>query len=246
MVEKNNSGPGPGKAPYIIIIALAVVMALGWVAFRNKGGGPKKPPMQILKQVADFTLRSADGPVSLKGLQGKAVVVFFGYTTCPEVCPRGLSTMARAFEGLKGNELDRTRGILITVDPETDTVERLKEYTSNFHQNIIGVTGTPEELKEVASDFGVMSMRAGEGGGKGEGPAIIKDKAEDKARHDMTADAKEKAPASAPDNIVVNKTKDAFIHASSFFLIGPGGGLRGVLSGTGTPDALREGIRGVL
>lgn len=257
MAENNGQkpGPGPGKAPdidktpYIIVAALLVVVALGWVASRNSGDAPTgKRHMPILKEVKDFTLRSAEGPVSLKGMQGKAVVVFFGYTSCPEICPRGLATMARAFEGLKDDELDRTRGLLISIDPETDTVERLKEFTANFHTNIIGLTGTPEELQEIASDFGVMFMQAEERGGKGEPPAKAKamagmepDNVKDKARHDMAGDAKPDATNDATD-----KATDAFIHASSFFLIGPGGGLRGVLSGTGTPESLREGIRGVL
>ena len=240
MAENNGQkpGPGPGKAPdidktpYIIVAVLLVVVALGWVASRNSGDAPTgKRHMPILKEVKDFTLRSAEGPVSLKGMQGKAVVVFFGYTSGPEVGPRGLATMARAFEGLKDNELDRTRGLLISIDPEIDTVERLKEFTANFHTNIIGLTGTPEELQEIASDFGVMFMQAEERGGKGEGPAT--EAMEDHAGHDMAKDTKAVAP-------------DDFIHSSSFFLIGPGGGIRGVLAGTGTPDALREGIRGVL
>ena len=103
----------------------------------------------------DFTLRSADGPLSLKDLRGKVVILFFGYTSCADVCPISLATIANAFSKLTHVELKRIRSLFISLDPERDTPERLRKFTGYFHPNIIGVTGIPEVVADVAQKYGV-------------------------------------------------------------------------------------------
>ena len=103
----------------------------------------------------DFTLRSAEGPLSLKDLRGKVVILFFGYTSCADVCPISLATIAYTFSKLTHVELKRIRSLFISLDPERDTPARLKKFTGYFHPNIIGVTGTMEELVRVANIYGV-------------------------------------------------------------------------------------------
>ena len=105
--------------------------------------------------VESFTLDSPEGALSLKDLRGNVVLIFFGFTSCPDVCPISLVTISHAFSYLTDDELKRSRTLFISLDPERDTMERLKKYTGYFHPNIIGVTGTMEELVRVADIYGV-------------------------------------------------------------------------------------------
>lgn len=106
-------------------------------------------------QGGDFTLNSADGPLSLSQLRGKVVLLFFGYTSCPDICPLSLSTLDRVFSKMTAEELKRVQALFISLDPERDTLERLKKYTGYFHANIIGVTEKPEVLAKVVEQYGV-------------------------------------------------------------------------------------------
>jgi protein SCO1 len=102
----------------------------------------------------DFTLQGPDGPVSLKDFRGKVVLLYFGYTFCPDVCPTSLSLMARALSALTPAEQERVQGIFVSVDPERDTLKILKEYAPFFHPRIVGITGTPEQVASVARLYG--------------------------------------------------------------------------------------------
>jgi len=106
-------------------------------------------------QEEGFTLNSPQGVLSLKGLRGNVVLLFFGFTSCADVCPVSLATISHAFSYLTDEELKRSRSLFISLDPERDTVERLKKYTGYFHPNIIGVTGTIKELSMVTDIYGV-------------------------------------------------------------------------------------------
>jgi len=107
----------------------------------------------------DFTLKSADGPLSLSDLRGKVVLMFFGYTSCADVCPLSLAKMHAGFSKLDATALERVRGLFITLDPVRDTTEILKKYTGYFHPNIIGLTESEETIAEVASQYGVSYQR---------------------------------------------------------------------------------------
>ena len=103
----------------------------------------------------DFQLPDAHGKLrSLKDFQGKAVVVFFGFTQCPDVCPTTLTELAQA-KKLLGPDGDKVQGIFVTVDPERDTPEVLKAYVANFDPGIVALRGTPEQLAAMAKDFKV-------------------------------------------------------------------------------------------
>lgn len=101
-----------------------------------------------------FTLKSADGPVSLKDFRGKVVLVYFGYTFCPDICPTNLAIIATAFNQLSAAEQAQVRAIFISVDPKRDTPQRLKQYAAYFHPNILGVTGSPDAIARVAKLYG--------------------------------------------------------------------------------------------
>jgi protein SCO1/2 len=104
----------------------------------------------------DFQLPDADGRMrSLKEFQGKAVVVFFGYTQCPDVCPTTMAELAQA-KKLLGPDGERVQGIFITVDPERDTPQVLKAYMTSFDPGFVALRGTPEQTAAVAKDFKVF------------------------------------------------------------------------------------------
>jgi protein SCO1/2 len=89
---------------------------------------------------------------TLKDFAGKAVVVFFGYTQCPDVCPTALQEMVEAKQ-LLGADADKLQGVFITVDPERDTPELLKAYMANFGPDFVALHPTLDQLPKVTKDF---------------------------------------------------------------------------------------------
>ena len=103
----------------------------------------------------DFTLKSAAGPLSLKDLRGSVILIFFGYTACPTVCPISLATIANVYTKMSRAGIQETRALFISLDPERDNLELLERYTKYFHPNIIGLTDEISVLKKVAEKYGV-------------------------------------------------------------------------------------------
>ncbi len=112
----------------------------------------------------DFTLRSEEGPVSLADFRGKVVLVYFGYTWCPDICPLNLGYLRLALDSLTPEEREQVQVIFISVDPERDTPERLREYTAYFAPDFLGLTGTPEQVAQTAALYGAAYRRGEEGG----------------------------------------------------------------------------------
>lgn len=112
------------------------------------------PPVPI----PDFELTdSHDQPFALRNQPADYTLVFFGYTFCPDVCPLTLADIKKALTGLPGSE--RVRVIFISVDPERDTPTALQEYLAHFDPAYIGLTGTPEALKQAMAPFGAYAER---------------------------------------------------------------------------------------
>jgi len=107
-----------------------------------------------------FTLTDSSGKrVTEQSFAGKYMLVFFGYTSCPDICPAGLQLMAGALEKL-GAKAERITPIFISVDPERDTPEKLAAYVKNFDPRLVGLTGTPEEIAAVAKAYKVYYAKA--------------------------------------------------------------------------------------
>lgn len=104
-------------------------------------------------------LQSAAGPLDTKTMRGKVLLLFFGYTHCPDICPTFLGTGAQALNRLSAEERARVRLVLVSVDPERDTPTRLAEYTAFFHPDMIGVTGTPAQIAAVAKLYGAAYVK---------------------------------------------------------------------------------------
>lgn len=103
----------------------------------------------------NFTLTGSKGDVSLSDYQGKLVLIYFGYTFCPDICPATLANVGQALREL-GSQADDIQLIMVSLDPARDTPEKLAEYVGHFHPSFIGVTGTEEQLAEVTSLYGIF------------------------------------------------------------------------------------------
>lgn len=123
-------------------------------------------PIQSVMPATDFTLTSADGPVSLSDYRGKVVVLYFGYTFCPDVCPTTLSDVNRALAQL-GDKAEDVQLIMVSVDPARDTPEKLTEYVEFFNPTFVGVTGTDDEVRSVATLYGIWYEAHEEEGASG-------------------------------------------------------------------------------
>ena len=106
-----------------------------------------------------FSLTDHTGrPVTDADFRGKFMLVYFGFTFCPDVCPAGLQLMAAAIDAL-GPKADRITPVFITVDPERDTPAQLANYVPSFHPRLVGLTGTMAEIQAVARAYRVYYQK---------------------------------------------------------------------------------------
>jgi protein SCO1/2 len=96
--------------------------------------------------------------VSDQDFKGEPFIVFFGFTNCPDICPTTLFEMSEVLKRL-GPDADKTAALFISVDPERDTPEKLKDYVSSFHPRIFGLTGTPDEIALVEKEYRVYAKK---------------------------------------------------------------------------------------
>ena len=109
--------------------------------------------LRYYKKGGDFTLTDHNGEKrSLTDYRGKVVLLFFGYTVCPDVCPTTLLEMKGALEKL-GPQADQVQVLFISIDPARDTPELIKNYLSGFDSRIVGLSGTTEQVAQVAKQY---------------------------------------------------------------------------------------------
>ena len=126
--------------------------------------GPKKPTFNSIDitgadYAKGFTLTDHNGQSrSLSDFKGKLVVLFFGYTQCPDVCPTTMTELVEV-KRLLGTEGDKLQAVFVTVDPARDTTELLKAYMTNFDPSFMAFTPTPEQLAVVAKDYKIYFKR---------------------------------------------------------------------------------------
>lgn len=142
---------------YLLLLSIALVAAVMFY-FQQQ---PDAPEQRILggNIGGDFTLMSADGPVSLSDFRGKGVVIYIGYTYCPDVCPMALAVLGQALRNMPEEQSAQIQGIFISVDPERDSLEHLANYSSFFSPQIIGVTGEKSEIDQVVQQYGAFYRR---------------------------------------------------------------------------------------
>jgi protein SCO1/2 len=137
--------------PLLVLVALAAC-------------SPDKPKFNAIDITgADYakglTLTDQNGQSrSLSAFKGKVVVLFFGYTQCPDVCPTSMTELVEV-KRLLGADASKLQGVFVTVDPARDTAELLKAYVSNFDPTFVAFTPTPEQLAVVAKDYKIYYKR---------------------------------------------------------------------------------------
>ncbi len=137
----------------IAVAAFAIAVAV--VALWPKPESAKQAVEPVALIGGDFTLTDTEGKRRTDAeFRGKHMLVFFGFTNCPDFCPTALVTISQALEKL-GPKADKLAAIFITVDPERDTPAQLKNYAQNFDKRIVMLTGSPDEIASVARAYRV-------------------------------------------------------------------------------------------
>jgi len=166
--EEPDHKPTPGKQTSRTgaliggaVLALVVVAAAVFLVFRGRetpytySGGFYAQP----EAAAPLNLTDMNGEAfTLDQLKGNVVVVYFGYTTCPDICPTTLIDYQAVKEEL-GADADRVKFVLVTIDPERDTEAKLKEYLAFFDPEFIGLRGDEAQTEQVKQDYGVLVHR---------------------------------------------------------------------------------------
>lgn len=145
----------------ILLVGLSVFLLIGIVAagvflfgkpasFRGTTYGEPYPV------APEIELKSAGGTsFRLSEARGKVIALFFGYTSCPDICPTTLAELNQALEKL-GDKADRVQVLFVTVDPQRDTPKHVQEYVNHFNTNFIGLSGSEPELANVWNEYGVF------------------------------------------------------------------------------------------
>lgn len=161
------------KARIALFLLIVTAMAsFGWVAARLTGLGSGTPDQLaagpgMVRAGASFE-EAPGGPFALtdhhgtavteQDYRGKFVLISFGYTFCPDVCPTTLFGISQVLD-LLGEDAARVQALFVTIDPERDTVAVLAEYVANFHPGIVGLTGTAEQIRAIAEAYGVRYQK---------------------------------------------------------------------------------------
>ncbi|HEY3146663.1 MAG TPA: SCO family protein [Dongiaceae bacterium] len=144
----------------VVAVLLAVLMICGALLYRlyerSFGGGISTEALIG----GPFELTDQNGnQVTEQTYKGKLMLVYFGFTFCPDACPTALGIMSAAIDKLDV-AADRVVPIFITVDPDRDTPQVMKDYVSNFNPRLVGLTGTPEQIAKAAKAYRVFYQKA--------------------------------------------------------------------------------------
>lgn len=139
----------------VFVVVLAVLVA----GFGYENGWFGRTPPDTAPLGGPFTLTDQNGTTrSNAEFRGKLMLIYFGYTYCPDTCPATLAAMTKALDDL-GPAAAAVQPIFITVDPQRDTPQQLKLYAANFSPRLIALTGTPTQLAGVEHEFGVFASK---------------------------------------------------------------------------------------
>jgi len=161
----------PGRQIAVILVAAMTVLVVGLVAASRTD--PTQPwagtVLPAPQEKPDITLTDTSGtPFDLRSeTDGRATILMFGYTSCPDICPINLGTLDAAMEDLGPSTRDAVEVVFITVDPATDTPEVLREYLDRFDSRFVGLTGTPEQLRAAQEAADVPPATTGSGASTG-------------------------------------------------------------------------------
>ncbi len=138
----------------VLALAAIVLAACGGEDYEFQGGN-----LQPVTTTPDFQLTDQYGESwTMSDQTGKVVLLYFGYTTCPDACPTTLSDWIEV-KRLLGDQADNVEFVMVTVDPERDTVEKLNQYMAFFDPEFLGLTGDQETITSIEMDYGIMAVR---------------------------------------------------------------------------------------
>jgi cytochrome oxidase Cu insertion factor (SCO1/SenC/PrrC family) len=151
----------PYKAVLIGTTTLVFAVIAAFILYGDSGGG-----RGVAAIGGPFTLTDHTGAKRTdQNFRGKHMLVYFGYTFCPDVCPTALQVMTNAMDRMERDAEAKIIPVFITIDPERDTVKQLASYVDNFHPRLVGLTGTPEEIANAARAYRVYFGKSKETGG---------------------------------------------------------------------------------
>jgi len=140
----------------LVVFLLIGVVTAGVILFAKPASFRGTTYAEPYPVAPDFALTRANGTqFRLSEMHGKVVALFFGYTSCPDVCPTTLAELKQALEKL-GNKADQVQVLFVTVDPQRDTPERVQEYVNHFNPAFVGLSGSESDLAKVWNDYGVF------------------------------------------------------------------------------------------
>jgi len=149
-MDKQMSKIGGG---ILLVLAVVAYLTFVFVSPSSFRGTSYEKPYPV---APDIRLTKADGSTFLLSDQrGKIVLLFFGYTSCPDVCPTTMAEMKQVMLGL-GKKAENVQVVFISVDPDRDTPERIKAYAENFYPTFLGLTGTKTELEHVWINYSII------------------------------------------------------------------------------------------
>jgi protein SCO1/2 len=137
----------------LAVVAAAILLALLFakpVSFHGTSYNepyPTAPQIELIKMNGE-TFRLSDQ-------KGKIVLLFFGYTSCPDVCPTTLAELKQVMDGM-GNQAEQVQVVFVSVDPKRDTPEKIQQYVEHFNQKFIGLSGSTDELQIIWDNYGVF------------------------------------------------------------------------------------------
>ncbi|KPL69506.1 electron transporter [Erythrobacter sp. SG61-1L] len=159
------------KHAFAPIAAIALTLSLTGCGQKSSGGVPADAPLAGAAIGGPFDLVDAAGkPVKWSDFDGKYRIVYFGYTYCPDVCPTDVARIMQGYAKFKADEPElaaQVQPIFISVDPERDTPAKVGEFTHAFSDDLIGLTGTPEQVKAAADAFKVYYKKGETSSGGG-------------------------------------------------------------------------------
>ena len=146
-----------------VAVILGLVLAAAMATMQKKTMGHQGGRLMAVTNDAfagPFSLTDHHGKrVSEKDYAGKYRLIYFGFTFCPAICPTELAKMTKALNAM-GDKAQDIQPLFITVDPERDTPEKMKSYVSLFHPSLVGLSGTPEEIKKTLKDYKIYAAKA--------------------------------------------------------------------------------------
>lgn len=147
------------KLPMVLVIGLIAGAGAAYVITQAPDGAAPQPASGRVLIGGPFSLTDTAGRRRTeKDFVGKPMLVFFGFTNCPDVCPSGLQTLTVALDKI-GDKADRLSTLFISIDPERDTPQSLGDYLKSFHPKIQGLTGTSDEVNAVVKAYRVYAVK---------------------------------------------------------------------------------------